>query len=104
MRNERPLVLQRLGQMSHLHRPAPGQVGDAARHLEHPMHASARPREPPGRPFEKRGGAFVESDMAIDTRRVELCVGATLALVIDLLLENLERLWRGEAALRNQFV
>jgi phosphoglycerate dehydrogenase-like enzyme len=24
--------------------------------------------------------------------------------VIDLLLENLERLWRGEAALRNQFV
>ena len=24
--------------------------------------------------------------------------------VIDLLLENLERLWRGEAELRNQFV
>jgi hypothetical protein len=26
------------------------------------------------------------------------------AAVIDLLLENLERLWRGEAVLKNQFV
>jgi phosphoglycerate dehydrogenase-like enzyme len=40
---------------------------------------------------------FITPHTAGETRRYE-------ANVVDILIENLERLWRGEAALRNQIV
>ena len=49
------------------------------------------------RPPKGAPNVLITPHTAGETRRYE-------DNVIDLLLENLERLWRGEAALKNQFV
>ncbi|MCC2653015.1 MAG: hydroxyacid dehydrogenase [Microvirga sp.] len=51
----------------------------------------------PGSPLWDMPNVFITPHTAGETRRYE-------ANVVDILVENLERLWRGEAALRNQIV
>jgi lactate dehydrogenase-like 2-hydroxyacid dehydrogenase len=68
-----------------------GQISGAA------LDVTAEEPLAPGSPLWEMPNVFITPHTAGETRRYE-------ANVVDILIENLERLWRGEAALRNQIV